>query len=70
MSIRIDGEGEQSMLRILMFVIGAIFAGASFALTKDAIFSQRRNVMESAIFGLLGMCVGVFLCVYAFTGDL
>ncbi len=55
------------MERFLTFAIGVVFTVGGFILAKDAIFSVRRNIAESVIFGVLGMMVGIFLLVLAIT---
>ena len=54
------------MDRVLMFVIGAIFVGAGGSFVKGAL--DARNLIESALFGLLGVGIGLFLCVVAIVG--
>ncbi|MBI4533051.1 MAG: hypothetical protein HY711_03815 [Candidatus Melainabacteria bacterium] len=52
--------------RLLMFVIGAIFVGAGGVFVKGAL--DAKNLIESALFGLLGVGIGLFLCVIAMIG--
>ncbi|MBX3077325.1 hypothetical protein KF707_13315 [Candidatus Obscuribacterales bacterium] len=50
-----------------MFVMGAIFVYGGAALTYNA-FDDAKNVLESCIFGLGIVTVGMTLMVWAFTG--
>jgi hypothetical protein len=52
---------------IIMFVMGAIFVYGGAALTYNA-FDDAKNVLESCIFGLGIVTVGMTLMVWAFTG--
>jgi hypothetical protein len=52
---------------IIMFVMGAIFAYGGACLTYNA-FDDAKNVLESCIFGLGIVTVGMTLMVWAFTG--
>ncbi len=52
---------------IIMFVMGAIFVYGGAALTYQA-FDDAKNVLESSIFGLGIVAVGLTLIVWSFTG--
>lgn len=52
---------------IIMFIIGVVFVGGGSILCKQA-FEDAKNVLESTIFGLGIVCVGLLLCVWSITG--
>ncbi|HEY9868056.1 MAG TPA: hypothetical protein V6D08_02510 [Candidatus Obscuribacterales bacterium] len=54
------------MDRVVMFFIGAVFIGGGLVFIKGAF--DAKNLIESALFGLLGVATGIFLCVVAITG--
>lgn len=54
------------MDRILMFMVGAIFVIGGAYISKSSL--DAKNFMESAIFGLMGVSVGLFLVIMAVTG--
>ena len=52
---------------ILMFVIGAVFVYGGGVICIQA-FEDAKNVLESCIFGLCILGVGLALVIWAFTG--
>jgi hypothetical protein len=54
------------MDRVVMFFIGAVFIGGGLVFIKGAF--DAKNLIESALFGLLGVATGIFLCVVAIAG--
>jgi hypothetical protein len=54
------------MDRVITFVIGAIFIGGGAIFIKGAF--DAKNLIESAMFGLLGIATGLFLCIVAVCG--
>ena len=57
---------DQLVLRVLLFVVGAIFVGAGGKFVKDSM--GAKDLIESSLFGLLGVLVGLFLLGIAFFG--
>jgi len=53
--------------RILMFIIGAVFLGGGLIFIKQAV-EGAKNMIESALFGLLGFMAGVWLIWWAIAG--
>lgn len=53
--------------RIMMFVVGAVFLGGGLVFLKQA-FDDSKNPIESALFSLLGVATGIWLCLWAITG--
>lgn len=49
-----------------MFIVGAIFVGGGLTFVKGAF--GAKNLIESALFGLVGVAAGLFLCIVAITG--
>ena len=61
-------DNDLSLLeRILMFITGSVFVagGGIFAVQS---FEDAKNVFESLIFTMMGVAVGLALCVWSFTG--
>ena len=61
-------DNDLSLLeRILMFITGSVFVagGGIFAVQS---FEDAKNVFESLIFSMMGVSVGLALCVWSFTG--
>lgn len=52
--------------RIMMFVVGVTFIIGGGLIAKNSLDS--KNLIETALFGLLGLGTGVFLVVCAFCG--
>jgi hypothetical protein len=55
------------MLRLLMFLVGAVFVGGSGLFIVRSFDS--RNLLIAALWSCFGLAVGVFLCAYAILGD-
>ena len=49
-----------------MFTVGAIFIGAGAQFVKDSL--GAKDLIESSLFGLLGIAVGLFLVFIAVFG--
>jgi hypothetical protein len=49
-----------------MFLVGAIFLGGSTFLVIKSF--EARNLIVAAMWGCLGLAIGIFLCVTAITG--
>ena len=52
--------------RILMLSVGAIFILGGAIIARGAL--DAKNLIESSLFGLLGIGVGIFLVIAAFCG--
>ena len=52
--------------RLLMALIGLVFCAGSAVIAKNSL--DAKNMIETAMFGFLGLSVGVFLVVSACTG--
>lgn len=50
-----------------MFIVGSVFVFGGSVICRDA-FEDAKNVLESTIFGLMIVGVGLALCIWAFTG--
>jgi amino acid transporter len=50
-----------------MFIVGLVFVGGGAIFTFQA-FEDAKNVFETLIFALMGVAVGLTLCVWTFTG--
>lgn len=57
---------DQFLLRILLFVVGAIFAGAGGRFVIDSM--EAKDLIESTLFGLFGILIGLFLIGVAIFG--
>lgn len=57
---------DQVILRLLLFVVGAIFVGAGGRFVKDSM--EAKDLIESMLFGLFGVVIGLFLLGIAFVG--
>jgi hypothetical protein len=51
----------------MMFIVGAVFMGGGLIFMKQA-FDTAKNFFESALFALLGVAAGVWLCLWAVFG--
>lgn len=51
---------------IMMFIVGVTFIIGGGAITKNSLDS--KNLIETALFGLLGLGTGIFLVICAFCG--
>ncbi len=52
---------------IIMFIVGSVFVYGGAVICRQA-FEDAKNVLESTIFGLGIVGVGLALCIWAFTG--
>lgn len=52
---------------IIMFIVGSIFVFGGSVICRDA-FEDAKNVLESTVFGLCIVGLGLALCIWAFTG--
>ena len=52
---------------IIMFIVGSVFVYGGTVICRQA-FEDAKNVLESTIFGLGIVGVGLALCIWAFTG--
>lgn len=50
--------------RILLFLVGAIFLGAGGKFIIDSM--DAKDLIESTLFGAMGVAIGLFLVVMAF----
>ena len=53
--------------RILLLIVGAIFLGGGLYVIRQAI-NGAKNLIESSLFGLIGVATGLLLCIWAFFG--
>ena len=58
---------EDLIQRVLTFLVGLVFVGGGAIFTRQA-FEDAKNVFETLIFALMGVAVGLTLCVWTFTG--
>jgi hypothetical protein len=54
------------MDRVLMALVGITFVAGGTYISKCSL--DAKNMMESAMFGLMGVGIGLFLLVCAFVG--
>jgi len=54
-------------LRLMMFLLGAVFFGGGAVFCKQA-FEDSKNLFESVAFSLMGVATGLVLIVWAFVG--
>lgn len=52
--------------RILEFVLGLVFIVGGLIFIKQSL--EAKNLIESALFSLMGVMLGLFLCVTAIMG--
>jgi hypothetical protein len=52
--------------RIMMFLVGVTFIGGGAFIAKNSL--DAKNLIETALFGLLGVGVGIFLLISACFG--
>lgn len=52
--------------RILSFILGLVFLGGGLVFVKQALDS--KNLIESVLFAMMGVVMGLFLCVTAVMG--
>lgn len=52
--------------RILEFIIGLVFIGGGLIFVKQGL--ESKNLIESVLFALMGVMMGLFLCVTAVMG--
>ncbi len=57
---------DQLLLRVLLFVVGGIFIGAGARFIKDSM--EAKDLIESTLFALLGVVIGLFLVGVALVG--
>ncbi|MBK9146059.1 MAG: hypothetical protein IPM23_26635 [Candidatus Melainabacteria bacterium] len=50
-----------------MFIVGAVFVFGGSVICKQA-FEDAKNVLESTVFGLAIVAVGLLLCVWSIFG--
>ena len=53
--------------RIMMLIVGAVFLGGGLLFVKQA-FDGSKDVIQSVLFGILGVATGIWLCLWAITG--
>jgi hypothetical protein len=53
--------------RFMMFAVGAIFVGGGLTFAFQSMEGQR-SAFQSVIFGIAGVVVGLYLCVWTFIG--
>lgn len=54
------------MDRFLMFMVGVTFVGGGTYIARCSL--EAKNMLESAVFGLLGVAIGLFLLICAIAG--
>ncbi len=54
------------ILRISLFLVGIIFIGAGGLFVKDSM--EAKDLIESTLFALFGVAIGVFLVIIAIFG--
>jgi drug/metabolite transporter superfamily protein YnfA len=54
------------MDRILIFLVGAVFAIGGCYIAKCSL--EAKNFLEVALFGIMGFSIGLFLVIVAVTG--
>lgn len=52
--------------RLLMFIVGVTFVAGGGFIAKSSL--DAKNLMETAMFGLLGLMAGLFLIITAICG--
>ena len=52
--------------RVLEFIVGVVFVLGGGFVAKNAL--DAKNMIETALFGLLGVSAGLFLVICAFLG--
>lgn len=52
--------------RLLMFIVGVTFVAGGGYIAKSSL--DAKNLMETALFGLLGVTIGLFLVICALCG--
>ena len=57
---------DQILLRFLLFVVGAIFVAVGARFAKDSM--EAKDLIESTLFALFGILIGLFLLAVAFFG--
>jgi hypothetical protein len=51
----------------MMLIVGAVFLGGGLLFVKQA-FDGSKDVIQSVLFGILGVATGIWLCLWAITG--
>ncbi len=54
------------MDQVLMFVVGVTFVAGGTYIAKSAL--DAKNMIESALFGLMGVAIGLFLLICSING--
>jgi hypothetical protein len=57
---------DNFLLRLMLFVVGVIFAGAGARFVRDSM--EAKDLIESTLFGALGIAIGLFCIGIAFFG--
>lgn len=52
--------------KVLQFIVGVVFVLGGGFIAKNSL--DAKNMIESALFGLLGVSVGLFLIIVVFLG--
>lgn len=52
---------------VIMFIVGSVFVAGGAVICKQA-FEDAKNVLESTIFGVGIVGVGLALCIWSITG--
>ena len=63
----VNDAGSVMLLRLMMFIVGAVFLGGGLIFVKQA-FDDSKNVIESVLFALMGVGTGIWLCLWALFG--
>jgi len=51
----------------MMFIVGAVFLGGGLTFLKHSL-DDSKNFIESALFSMLGILAGIWLCLWAVFG--
>jgi hypothetical protein len=58
---------DDFLLRLVMFLLGAVMVGGGLTFTFQSLNGQR-SAFQAAIFGITAVIIGLYLCVWTFTG--
>jgi len=58
---------EDFLQRVLMFTIGSVLVGGGLTFTFQSMDGQRA-AFQGALFGIMWIVLGLYLCVWTFMG--
>jgi len=58
---------EDFLQRVLMFAVGSIMVGGGLTFALQSLEGQR-SAFHAIVFGLAAATVGLYLCIWTFTG--